>query len=611
MKKFIFAISFLLLSATSFASPPVYGPLQAQNNLDDVDSESASLLNLGGATLGANSDITSLSGLTTPLSQPQGGIGTTSLGAASVTASGTSTPISLGTAIAGGIDIRTEGALENGVHNDAPAINAAITLGASSGRAVLIYNLGSSIIVDSPIIPVSHTNIVCIGNPTIELANGENTAVIQSSQYTIQGSTGDDYITIVGCTINGNSSNQTASGNIDAQNGISIYGLGTKIYDDYVASNYGNGIVLNGEASAPYPGVPGGVTYPEDTVENLKIYTSGHRSLWVQSGAHDIHISNVIGVDASQLTNDQNCSLEMEGSGRVFNFHGWHTSAATNRVLYQGCFESTGIQVVASSFEGGNEQVLASGGADQFVDNEIYNNFGPSGNALFNLTSNGNTIVGNWFDNGGGTNPAYGVNFGSSASANQLSADYYTNLTTYGPFNFTSDGGLNIINDQGFMGTGGATSFGGTINSSDVISYYQGGSVINYHTIGSTTQSAVSGSTVSLTSGTSANLTSITLQPGTYNISASCAFSAAGSTTASTYYCGASTTSATLPSATSSFANLQGSFPAGAATQYINTSASPFTITSANTVVYLVGQASFGTSTMTGGGKIQATRIYQ
>jgi len=51
------------------------GDLVSTNNLSDVTSAATSLANLGGAALGANSDITSLAGLTTALTVAQGGMG--------------------------------------------------------------------------------------------------------------------------------------------------------------------------------------------------------------------------------------------------------------------------------------------------------------------------------------------------------------------------------------------------------------------------------------------------------------------------------------------------------------------------------------------------------
>lgn len=51
MKKILIILSMCIFSSDAIASPPVYGPLQAQNNLDDVDSASTSLSNLGGAPI--------------------------------------------------------------------------------------------------------------------------------------------------------------------------------------------------------------------------------------------------------------------------------------------------------------------------------------------------------------------------------------------------------------------------------------------------------------------------------------------------------------------------------------------------------------------------------
>lgn len=57
------------------------GTLLAANNLSDVANAASSRANLTAAKSGANSDITSLTGLSTPLSAAQGGTGNTSLAA--------------------------------------------------------------------------------------------------------------------------------------------------------------------------------------------------------------------------------------------------------------------------------------------------------------------------------------------------------------------------------------------------------------------------------------------------------------------------------------------------------------------------------------------------
>ncbi len=72
-------------SNISLRTPPLLstsGFLVAASNLSDVSSSVAALSNINGATKGANSNITSLTGLTTPLSIAQGGTSASSAAAA-------------------------------------------------------------------------------------------------------------------------------------------------------------------------------------------------------------------------------------------------------------------------------------------------------------------------------------------------------------------------------------------------------------------------------------------------------------------------------------------------------------------------------------------------
>lgn len=48
LKRLIIVSALCFFGVDSFANPPIYGPLQAQNNLNDVDSASTSLSNIGG-----------------------------------------------------------------------------------------------------------------------------------------------------------------------------------------------------------------------------------------------------------------------------------------------------------------------------------------------------------------------------------------------------------------------------------------------------------------------------------------------------------------------------------------------------------------------------------
>lgn len=68
------------LGAGVAASNLGFTPLSPSNNLSDVANPTTARSNLSAAKSGANTDITSLGGITTPLSQAQGGTGTASPG---------------------------------------------------------------------------------------------------------------------------------------------------------------------------------------------------------------------------------------------------------------------------------------------------------------------------------------------------------------------------------------------------------------------------------------------------------------------------------------------------------------------------------------------------
>ncbi len=109
---------------------------------------------------------------------------------------------------------------------------------------------------------------------------------------------------------------------------------------------------------------------------------------------------------------------------------------------------------------------------------------------------------------------------------------------------------------------------------------------------------------VSLTTGTPANLTSITLTPGDWDVDAVVLLSSTA-VNITLSFGGLNTTSATLPS----FPNVarietQG----GTASLQISAPSVRFNI-SANTTVYLVGQITFPSGTGTGSGYIRARRM--
>ncbi|WP_250533990.1 hypothetical protein [Caballeronia sp. AZ10_KS36] len=112
---------------------------------------------------------------------------------------------------------------------------------------------------------------------------------------------------------------------------------------------------------------------------------------------------------------------------------------------------------------------------------------------------------------------------------------------------------------------------------------------------------------VALTSGTAANITSVSLTAGDWDVSGTISFVPAGTTVPSAFNCGTSTTSATLGALGTQTFSASSAFPAGSAqglaapTQRISVSAT--------TTVYLVGSSAFTTSTMTANGFIRARRV--
>jgi hypothetical protein len=122
--------------------------------------------------------------------------------------------------------------------------------------------------------------------------------------------------------------------------------------------------------------------------------------------------------------------------------------------------------------------------------------------------------------------------------------------------------------------------------------------------------SVASGAAVALTSVTTANVTSISLPAGDWDVSAMGYFTGGASTTFNRGEISISTTSATENTTPGQV----GSFPAGGATVfnndpvYINVGPARLSL-SATTTVYMVAQASFGTSTCSAYGLLRARRV--
>jgi hypothetical protein len=116
-----------------------------------------------------------------------------------------------------------------------------------------------------------------------------------------------------------------------------------------------------------------------------------------------------------------------------------------------------------------------------------------------------------------------------------------------------------------------------------------------------------SGSAVSLTSGTAANITSISLTAGDWDVTGTIQFVPAASTTTSQMFSGVSNTSGangTFDQTTITRYPLS----AGSGSTVLPTPVSRFSL-STTTTIFLVGSASFAVSTMTANGLIRARRV--
>jgi hypothetical protein len=114
---------------------------------------------------------------------------------------------------------------------------------------------------------------------------------------------------------------------------------------------------------------------------------------------------------------------------------------------------------------------------------------------------------------------------------------------------------------------------------------------------------------VSLTNATPANITSISLTAGDWDVTGQAVAVAAGSTVLNNWAVGINTVSATMPTATSAFGITQLTGTLGTGT---NPVASPMVSrvnVSTTTTVFLVANAAFTTSTCTANGVIRARRV--
>jgi hypothetical protein len=127
--------------------------------------------------------------------------------------------------------------------------------------------------------------------------------------------------------------------------------------------------------------------------------------------------------------------------------------------------------------------------------------------------------------------------------------------------------------------------------------------------VGEYATASAASTTVSLTTATPANVTSISLTAGDYDVQGVCVYQTAASTSVTQDICGISTTSATL-GADGSYTRSTFAAVVPGAVEYADMPSPVFRVSlAATTTVYLVGQSTFTVSTQTAGGVIRARRV--
>lgn len=237
---------------------------------------------------------------------------------------------------------------------------------------------------------------------------------------------------------------------------------------------------------------------------------------------------------------------------------------------------------------------------------------GSTGGVTINAPTSGTTMTINQVTGGGSVvinstaeqfpTAAITMNPSTNASSRRVSMaldQWSFNQDTNG--NGTKDFGLYNSAIPKFVILCGATSgvslYGAADNSSAPAGYV--GEIVN---------SGVAATTVSLTSGTPANATSITLTAGDWELSGGFVVQPAATTSMTFIGGGPSTTSATLPSGYLSSRISYAAFVPGVNIIGFAWPTQRFSLAS-TTTIYCVVQANFTVSTCTGGGYIQARRL--
>ena len=331
------------------------------------------------------------------------------------------------------------------------AINRAIDFAAARGSSgaggkVVVPNRGGEYALTGPIVLKSKVILEGVGNPTIKLAAGVKTDLIQTEDFYDLAGTGNSSndtpngFAILNLILDGNHQNQAPS-DPDACNGLALYGYKFLVRDVLVTNVKGNGIRSEW---GPWGDPPGGM---EATFQDVKIDTAGRHGFRMD-GPHDSHIDHMIVTDASQEaddTYDAICAGDL-GNGRFFNIHSWHRAEVENRVRFG--FSGWGCEITTSHLEGGRRQLWLRGECQ--VDNSlIYAGFG--NDSQIAIDGVGNRLRGKFFSIPAFPRPKvieFGRNVAAAASFVELGISLQPGEAAGAPVIFTAESGGNYVDIQ-------------------------------------------------------------------------------------------------------------------------------------------------------------------